>query len=56
MGQPKMKHWKLHELHKNEEKNKCEHMPKKLEISKFEQFLKHVLRVFSCLGGGGGGI
>ena len=39
-------------------KIKCipyEHMPKNLEISKFEQFLKHILRVPSLGGGGGGG-
>ena len=30
------------------------HMPKNLEILNFEQLLKHVLRVFPCLGGGGG--
>ena len=52
VGQPKMKYWKLHELHKNEVK-KCashnyEHMPKKLN---FEQLLKHSLRVFPSLGG-----
>ena len=58
MGQPKMKYWKLHELHKDEVKM-CipyERMPKKnLKILNFEQLLKHVLRVFQSLGGGGGG-
>ena len=54
VGQPKMMYWKLHELHKNEVKM-CipyEHMP---EILNFEQLLKHILRVFPSLGGGGGG-
>ena len=55
MGQPKMKYWKLHELHKNEVKKMCisyEHMPKNVEILNFEQLLKHILRVFpSVLGG-----
>ena len=45
VGQPKMKYWKLHELHKNQEK-KCvshnyEHMPKNSEILNFKQLLKH---------------
>ena len=30
-------------------------MPKNLEISNFEQLLKHILREFPSLGGGGGG-
>ena len=59
VGQPKMKCWKWHELHKNEVKKiMClpyEHMPKNLEILNFEQLLKHILRVFLSLGGGGGG-
>ena len=57
-----MEYWKLHELHKNEVKKKMcipydhEHMPKNLEILKFEQLLKHILRVymyFRVCGGGG---
>ena len=31
-------------------------MPKHLEILNFEQLLKHILRVFPILGGGGGGV
>ena len=52
-----MKYWKLYELHKNEVKM-CipyKHMPKNLEIFNFEPLPKHILRVFSSLGGGGGG-
>ena len=33
-----------------------EHVPKNLEISNFQQLLKHILRVFPSLGGGGGKI
>ena len=50
-GQPKMKYWKLHELHKNEVKKMCipyEYMPKNVEILNFEQLLK---RIFPSLGG-----
>ena len=58
MGQPKIKYWKLHELHKNEVKM-CipyEHMPKNLgNLKNFEQLLKHILRAFPSLRGGGGG-
>ena len=53
MGQPKMKHWKLHELHKNEVKKCASHMSKNVEILNFEQLLKDILRVFPSLGGGG---
>ena len=36
VGQPKMKYWNLHELHKNEVKNiPYKHMPKNVEISNF---------------------
>ena len=51
MGQPKMKYWKLHELHKNEVKNvhPYEHMPKNLEVFNFEHLPKHSI---SKLGGG----
>ena len=51
MGQPKIKYWKLHELHKNEVKNVHpinEHMP---TILNFEQLLKHITRVFPKFGG-----
>ena len=54
MGQPKMKYWKLH---KNEVKctsHNYEHMSNNLEILNFEQLLKHILRGFPSLGGGGG--
>ena len=55
MGQPKMKYWKLHELHKNEVKNvrpiSYGHMSKNFEVLNFEQLLKHILRVFPSLGG-----
>ena len=57
VGQPKTKHWKLHDLHKNEVKKKMcipyEHMPKNLEILNFEQLLKYIIREFPSLGGEG---
>ena len=46
VGQPKMKYWKLHKI----ECIPYEHMPKNVEISNFEQLLKHILRVFPSLG------
>ena len=54
VGQPKMKYWKLHELHKNENVFR--------ELLKIEDFnfwaYAHMgctfLRVFPSLGGGGG--
>ena len=57
MGQPKMKYWKLHELHKNEVKNVhpiCAYAQKCGNLQ-FEQLPKHNLRVFPSWGGGGGG-
>ena len=49
VGQPKMKNWKWHELHKKEFKNVH---PIIIMIWNSEQLLKHILRVFPSLGEG----
>ena len=55
VGQPIMKYWKLHELHKNEVKNVHPIISICPKILNFEQLLKRILRVFPSLGEGGGG-
>ena len=51
VGQPKMKYWKLHELHKNEVKVVHPIQAYAQKCGNLEQLLKHILRVFPSLGG-----